>query len=142
MCKRHSYHNCPRNSTHRASVPPHQHKSSTPSLANRDRLQNPPLARSQIQNKTAESTLTTPRILNPPTIRMVFPILILQLDVIVIDLHGLWERRGELVRSGGGSDGAVVVVEFDILDDAEAVAGDVPVDANADAGLGLEEESA
>jgi hypothetical protein len=140
--KRRSYRSCPRNSTHRASVPPHRHKSTTPFLANRDRLQNRPLARSQIQNKTAESTLTTLRILNPPAKRMVLAILVLQLDVVIIDFHRLREWHGELMWSGGGFDGAAVVVEFDVLDDAEAFVVDVPVDADADAGLGLEEESA
>ena len=71
---------------------------------------------------------------------MRFPILVQQSHNVVFDVDGLRERINELLRAGGGFDGVVVVVQFDFLDGVEAVAGGEPVDADADAGLGLVEE--
>lgn len=69
-------------------------------------------------------------------------VLVQELDDVVLHVDGFGKGVDELSRAGGGFDWVVVVVEFDFLDGVEAVAGAESVDADADAGLGAEEESA
>ena len=72
---------------------------------------------------------------------MVAAIFVLEGDGVIVQTEsGIFVRSAEVDRERERLDRVVVVVELQVLDEAVAILDD-PVDADADAGLGLEDES-
>lgn len=137
MCSRRSSCSCPRNSTRRATFPDHPHSSCTPFLADHSHLSALLVTH---PNGSIVCALTAIGIGDPPTVRVALITFVVELDRVVAQMEsGRFIRGAEVDRIWEGLDRAVVVVDLQILDRPQ-VAMDIPVDADACTGLGLENE--
>lgn len=93
------------------------------------------------QSREGDGELTALGISDPSTIRVVLAVFVLERHGVIIQGEtGLFVVEAEVDGEGRGFDHVVVVEELHLLDRLVVALG-VSIDADADAGLSLEDES-